>query len=109
MAVTYSTALATDVHRVRFLMRDTDTSNAALQDEEITWILAEEPNIYFAAARAGELGYLADGKSISSISVGGLSIARGASPEEAYRAYLITLRKKGAKIQIEPTHIFEVL
>ena len=107
--MTYVLPLATDVHRVRFLYRDTDPSDEALDDEEIDFILAEEPNIYFAAARAGEIAYLADGRGLSSVAIGGLSISRGASPEEAYRAYLTTLRAKGLKRQTQTTHLMEVI
>jgi len=109
MGFSYSSALATDIHRVRFLIRDTVEANAGLQDEEILWILGEEPNIYFAAARAGEAAFLADGKGISSVSIGGLSISRGSSPEEAYRKYLSSLREKGAHELLPSPKAFEVL
>lgn len=37
---------------VRFLLADTDPASALLQDEEITWLLAENIGIYSAAAQA---------------------------------------------------------
>jgi hypothetical protein len=115
MSVTYESALVKDIHKVRFLIRDADISNsganAALQDEEIEWILSEEENIYLAAAKAGEVAFLAEGKGISSATVAGISMSRGQSAEDAYRKYLDTLRKRGTKLLL-PTdrpESFEVL
>lgn len=35
---------------VRFLIGDTDPANKRVSDEEVTWALSEEPNVYLAAA-----------------------------------------------------------
>jgi hypothetical protein len=35
---------------VRFLVNDTNTSDQLVSDEEIAWAVAEEANVYFAAA-----------------------------------------------------------
>ncbi len=40
MAATYSSTLPTDRDKVRFFIQDTDITNALLQDEEITAMLA---------------------------------------------------------------------
>ncbi len=54
MTWTYSSSLATDKDRVRFLIGDTDTNDQLIQDEEITWLLAEHPSVRSAAAEACE-------------------------------------------------------
>ncbi len=41
-----------DRDAIRYLVGDTDTTDQQTTDEEIAWILTEEPNVYFAAARA---------------------------------------------------------
>jgi hypothetical protein len=51
MTVTYSDPSNSPSDAVRFLVGDTDTSNAALQDEEISFALAQVGNdTYLAAA-----------------------------------------------------------
>ena len=39
-----------DLDSVRFLVRDTDTNDQLVTDEEIGWALAERPNVYSAAS-----------------------------------------------------------
>lgn len=50
MSWSYDAALGTDMDRVRFLIRDTDTSRQLFQDEEIDWTLTTEDNVFKAAA-----------------------------------------------------------
>lgn len=50
MSWSYDATLATEMDRVRFLIRDTDTDRQLFQDEEIDWLLTTEDNIYKAAA-----------------------------------------------------------
>lgn len=54
MSATYEPTLPTSRDKVRFLVGDTDVDPgpAQLQDEEIDWILTEQSNVHFAAARA---------------------------------------------------------
>jgi hypothetical protein len=47
-----TTGATADMTRVRFLVGDTDESNKQLQDEEIYYILEQEPVITYAAAAA---------------------------------------------------------
>lgn len=99
MTATYDPTLSSDLDWVRFLIGDrtSDAATAKLQDEEITAVLQEEPNKYFAAARCGEQ-IIAQGQGAVSKSVGDLSISYGDSPESAYRAYLKNLREEGARV-----------
>ena len=46
--------LPSDRDEVRFLLGDTDEGNFNLHDEEIDFLLSEEPNKYFAAAAGAE-------------------------------------------------------
>jgi hypothetical protein len=41
-----------DQDKVRFLVGDTDTADQQIADEEIAWLLTEEPGAYHAAAAA---------------------------------------------------------
>lgn len=50
MTTTYTDPSASDKDAVRFLIGDTDVTDAALTDEEIAYALAQNPNIYAAAA-----------------------------------------------------------
>lgn len=52
MAWSYKNPLNSTKDQVRFLIRDTDQCDQLVQDEEITWLLQVEPNIYRAAAEA---------------------------------------------------------
>ncbi len=55
MAFTYSaTNLTTDLAKVRRLIGDTDSANPLFTDEELDFIIDEEPTIYGAAAVACE-------------------------------------------------------
>lgn len=64
---------ASDLDAVRFLVQDTDAANQLLGDEELLWLLAENPNVYKAAAEACRR--LATQRPYDSVSttVGGLS------------------------------------
>ena len=52
MAWTYDVTLldTTPLYQVRLLIRDTDITAQLLQDEEIEFVLSENPNIYEAAS-----------------------------------------------------------
>lgn len=43
---------ANDKDAVRFLSGDTDTTDQLVTDEEIAWLLTENPNVYSAAAES---------------------------------------------------------
>jgi hypothetical protein len=75
---------------VRFLIQDTDTTNGKVTDAQIAWALAEEPNVYGAAARCCEALANKHGN-ISSRSVGDTSISYD---HQAYATLATTLRVK---------------
>lgn len=55
MSWTYSGDPATnDKDKVRFLIGDTDQTDQLLQDEEITYLLSETPNVLLVASRAAK-------------------------------------------------------
>ena len=55
MAFTYDGDPAnSDLEAVRFLIGDTDSTDALLQDAEVNWGLSQNSNIYFAASIAAE-------------------------------------------------------
>ena len=52
MAFTYSTTLAADRDRLRFLIADIDSSNITYQDAELDGVLSMDSNVFRAAAIA---------------------------------------------------------
>lgn len=54
MTWTYSNPAENDRDAVRYLVGDTDTTDQLVSDEEIAYLLAEEGNVYEAAAATAE-------------------------------------------------------
>lgn len=106
MAATYDETLATGKDWVRFLIRDTDTANAQLSDEEITALLGVqtatgEAAYYFAAAEALcilKTAYASAGAGRTSKSVEHLEITWGMDSGvlEALEYAIRSLRRRGA-------------
>lgn len=90
-----------NLEAVRFLLGDTVDATHVFEDEEINWALAENGNIYFAAALVADLAVAQfSGGSESNVktkTVGALSISY-ADKEKAdeYRKMAASLRVKGA-------------
>ena len=71
MTWTYSGNPAdSDRDKVRFLVFDTDTNEQLLSNEEIAWLLSEQPNVYLAAANAAEVIAAKFAKDITRSAVG---------------------------------------
>ena len=51
MPWSYDSNLKAEKDQVRFLIRDTNSAGQLFQDEEIKWMIANEQNIYMAAAQ----------------------------------------------------------
>lgn len=103
MATTYDAAVFTDTaagkrNRVRFYAQDNRAGAMRLQDEEIDLLVAEEANLYVAAARACEeiAGRVSVG-GVASKSVGGLSVSY--STASTYAALAKSLRQRGLNYQ----------
>lgn len=116
MAATYepNPAAATDRDRVRFLIGDTDTSDAQIEDEEIEWLLTEEENVYLAAARALSglhARWSSLGKGVIEKQTSRLRIRRGfdENASAAIAARIAELRKRGASDTISSPKVFKVL
>lgn len=58
MAATFDASLSTNKDWVRYLIGDTDTGNAYVQDETIEAVLGEENNKYTAASRVARGIYM---------------------------------------------------
>lgn len=85
---------------VRFLIRDIDDSNPLITDEEITFALSEESNIYLAASMiAVSLGAKFAGKADKA--VGDLKITYKSSAD-AYKQLADTLRVRGNRTSALP-------
>jgi len=76
MAFTYVDPSSGDRDKVRFLIQDTDSTDAHLQDAEITYLVSTWGNVYDAAIAAAEIisGQYAH-KTNYSRSIGDLSIS----------------------------------
>jgi hypothetical protein len=96
MSWTYSSSLATDRDRVRFLLQDTDTTRQLVQDEEITWVLTQEVNVYMAAAAIAD-SMAAKARGVSSKSVGDFSLS---FTKEHWEGLAARLRRRGAGYQL---------
>jgi hypothetical protein len=95
MSATYDPRLPTARDRVRFMLRDTDMSDAALTDAEIEYYLTIEKNEFLAAAALGGV-ILAGSQGLSSINIDGISIETAAGAE-SYKQYLGGLRRRGVE------------
>lgn len=96
MSWTYSSSLATDRDRVRFLIQDTETTRQLVQDEEITWILTQEENVYTAGAAIAD-SLAAKARGVSSKSVGDFSLS---FTKEHWEGLAERLRRRGAGYQL---------
>ena len=95
MAFTYVEP-TTDRDKVRFLIQDTDSTDAHLQDAEITYLLTTWGNVYDAAIAAAEIisGQYAH-KTNYSRSIGDLSISESyAASSTEFRALADRIREQ---------------
>jgi len=84
---------------VRFLAQVNDSAakpGSAILDAEIAFVLAEEPNVYCAAARIAEVAAGRTG-GVQSKSIGGLAITYGA---QHYQDLAAALRRRGSAYQL---------
>lgn len=99
---------ASSLDAMRFLLGDTSETTAVFTDEELTWLLTQNSNIYFAAAQAAESAATSASQAITSgtggvktKTVGALSITFSDAAEAEkfasnYRAVAHSLRIRGA-------------
>ncbi len=97
MGFSYANPNESPKDQVRFLVGDTVSGTALLQDEEIEWLLTTEANVYRAAAVACEQ-IATQIRNVMSKSVGGLSISYGSPDQWDKRA--CRLRARGNSHQI---------
>jgi hypothetical protein len=96
MAFTYVDPSSGDRDKVRFLVQDTDSTDAHLQDAEITYLVSTWGNVYDAAIAAAEIisGQYAN-KTNYSRSIGDLSISESYATSAAeFRAVADRLREQ---------------
>lgn len=94
MSWTYSSTLATDLDRVRFLVGDTDTDDKQVQDGEINYIVGLLGSVYGAAAAICEALAAKYARKCDK-SVGDLSLSMS-QKSTAYRAMAASLRSQGS-------------
>ena len=92
MSATYGSELTQDKDRVRFLIRDTDTTNAIFQDAELVWLVGQEQNVYMAAYQAALIAVTKTARS-GSRKIGNLSIDE---PGEFYKGLAVRLKARGS-------------
>lgn len=113
MAKTYTLPIATDLDRVRLLIGDT-VATMKLDDDEITWFLAQEANVYLAAAEALASLYsnwITQGDGVVEKEVDELRIKRitGQDGGKAIEARIEQLRKEGVFRLTPKPRLFRVL
>lgn len=98
MGATYVAAEIADVplFQVRFLIRDTNTDRPLFDDDEITWQISQEANIYTAAAGLCDILVTKAG-GVKSKKVGELAITYDVG---FYRSLSANLRARGAGHQV---------
>lgn len=118
MSATYNSTLSTDLDLVRFLVGDTDITDPALQDEEITAIVALQTAPaaalpYFAAADllsqlSGKYGAAGKGKVQKMVSK--LNIIWGINEDAnaALASRISDLRKRGAQLAARRPFVFRI-
>jgi len=100
MAFTYVDPSSGDRDKVRFLIQDTDSTDAHLQDAEITYLVSTWGNVYDAAIAAAEIisGQYAN-KTNYSRSIGDLSISESyATSAGEFRLLADRLREQKNRI-----------
>jgi len=100
MAFTYVDPSSGDRDKVRFLIQDTDSTDAHLQDAEITYLVSTWGNVYDAAIAAAEIisGQYAN-KTNYSRSIGDLSISESyATSAGEFRLVADRLREQKNRI-----------
>ena len=94
MAFTYVDPTSGDRDKVRFLIQDTDSTDAHLQDAEVTYLISVWGNVYAAAAYAAEaIAAKYAHKTNYSRSIGDLSISESyATSAQEFRELANRLR-----------------
>jgi hypothetical protein len=105
---TYEPLSGLDKDVVRLLCGDRDMTRPKLLDEEIYLLLREEPNAYYAAARACDVIAAKSGGLVQK-EVGDLRLQWGDTPETAYSRYAQYLREEGARRLSPNSHYFRML
>ena len=101
MAFTYVDPSSGDRDKVRFLVQDTDSSDAHLQDAEITYLVSVWGNVYAAAAYAAEaIAAKYSHKTNYSRSIGDLSIS------ESYAESATQFRELARTIRTQELDLF---
>lgn len=101
MAFTYVDPSSGDRDKVRFLIQDTDSTDAHLQDAEITYLVSTWGNVYDAAIAAAEIisGQYAN-KTNYSRSIGDLSIS------ESYATSAAEFRSVADRLRAQKNRIY---
>jgi hypothetical protein len=101
MAFTYVDPNSSDRDKVRFLIQDTDSTDAHLQDAEIAYLLSVWTNVYAAAAYAAEaIAAKYAHKTNYSRSIGDLSIS------ESYATSAAEFRELAKTLKAQELDVF---
>jgi len=92
---------------IRALIRDTSTSTAVnlLTDNEVAWLEADYPNVYYAAAAGADMIASGKGDAVFQKKVGDLALSMGAPKAgiaEQYRMLAARLRMTAASRGVKP-------
>lgn len=90
-----------DVDAVRFLLGDTDPDEYELEDEEISWTLTQESDVFFAAALCADSLATKFGSYPTSQTIGETSVTYGEQVAK-YAAQAASLRNTRRQMAVEP-------
>jgi len=90
-----------DTDAVRALIRDTSTSAPLLTDNEVGWLVADYPSVYFAAAAGANMIAGQHGDTVTTKKVGDLSLSKGSVAAE-YRELAEDLRLQAVRRGAQP-------
>ncbi len=91
---------------VRALLGDTSTSTALLSDSEVAWLVAQHPNVYYAAAVGADMLFANNASAVVSKKVGDLTLTKGSglggSVASNYKELGEELRSTAARMGVKP-------
>jgi hypothetical protein len=96
MSWTYVQDFTTTLDQVRFLIQDTQSTRPLCTDEELTWLISTEANVYMAAAAACEL-LIAKAGNVKTRWIGDLRVTLDTG---MYRGLASMMRARGAGHQV---------
>jgi len=94
-----------DNDAVRALLGDTSTSTALLSDSEVSWLVAQHANVYYAASVGADMLFANNANAVVSKKVGDLALMTGSVSGGVslnYQQLSAELRATAARLGVAP-------